>query len=96
MGVGIPKRPDMVAKSGNKYVIGEAKFLSSTGGNQGRAFEDGITLATNTQGTAFKVFLLDGVHWIYPKAAEYKRILHGTAAIFSALLLGDYFSEVPQ
>jgi hypothetical protein len=96
MGVGIAKRPDMVAKSGNKYVIGEAKFLSSTGGNQGRAFEDGITLATNSQGIAFKVFILDGVHWIYTGSDQFKRIEHGTAAIFSALLLEEYFSQVPQ
>ncbi|MDP3181820.1 MAG: hypothetical protein Q8M54_03260 [Desulfobaccales bacterium] len=96
MGVGIAKRPDMVAKSGNKYVIGEAKFLSSTGGNQDRAFEDGITLATNTQGYAFKVFILDGVHWIYTGSGQFKRIEHGTAAIFSALLLEEYFPQVPQ
>jgi len=96
MGVGIAKRPDMVAKSGNKYVIGEAKFLSSTGGNQGRAFEDGINLATNSQGSAFKVFILDGVHWIYTRSDQFRRIEHGTAAVFSALLLEEYFSQVPQ
>jgi len=96
MGVGIAKRPDMVAKSGKKYIIGEAKFLSSTGGNQGRAFEDGINLATNSQGFAFKVFVLDGVHWIYPSSDQFKRIEHGTAAIFSALLLEEYLSKVPQ
>ncbi|MEW6386884.1 MAG: restriction endonuclease [Thermodesulfobacteriota bacterium] len=96
MGVGIAKRPDMVAKSGNKYVIGEAKFLSSTGGNQGRAFEDGITLATNSQGSAFKVFILDGVHWIYTSSNEFRRIEHGTAPIFSVLLLEEFLAQVPQ
>jgi hypothetical protein len=62
LGIGISKRPDIVAKAGRKYVVGEAKFLSSTGGNQGRAFDDGIHLATNASGSAYKIFVLDGIH----------------------------------
>lgn len=96
MGVGISKRPDMVAKSGRKYVIGEAKFLSSTGGNQGRAFDDGMQLATNATGSAFKVFLLDGVHWIERGSEQFHRIEYGTSAVFSALLLQDFLDAVPQ
>ena len=96
MGVGISKRPDIVAKSGRRYVIGEAKFLSSTGGNQGRGFEDGMLLATNSSGSAFKVFVLDGIHWIQRGSDQHHRIEYGTAAVFSALLLQDFFDSVPQ
>jgi hypothetical protein len=94
MGVGISKRPDIVAKSGRRYVIGEAKFLSSTGGNQGRAFDDGMLLATNTSGNAYKIFVLDGIHWIATGSDQYHRIEYGTAAIFSALLLEDFLNSV--
>lgn len=94
MGVGISKRPDIVAKSGRRYVIGEAKFLSSTGGNQGRAFDDGMMLATNTSGNAFKVFVLDGIHWIEHGSDQHHRIEYGTAAIFSALLLQEFLDSV--
>lgn len=94
MGVGIAKRPDLVAKSGKRYVIGEAKFLSDSGGNQGRAFDDGMTLAMNTQGAAFKIFVLDGIHWISPGSDQFNRIEHGTANIFSALLLEEYFERI--
>ena len=94
MGVGISKRPDIVAKSGRRYVIGEAKFLSSTGGNQGRGFEDGMLLATNSSGSAFKVFVLDGIHWIQRGSDQHHRIEYGTAAVFSALLLDDFLSSV--
>lgn len=94
MGVGIAKRPDLVAKSGRRYVIGEAKFLSDSGGNQGRAFDDGMTLAMNTQGAAFKIFVLDGIHWISPGSDQFNRIEHGTANIFSALLLEEYFGSI--
>lgn len=96
MGVGISKRPDIVAKSGRRYVIGEAKFLSSTGGNQGRAFDDGMLLATNSSGNAFKVFVLDGIHWIHVGSEQHHRIEYGTAAIFSVLLLQEFLDNVPQ
>lgn len=96
MGVGISKRPDIVAKSGRRYVIGEAKFLSSTGGNQGRAFDDGMLLATNSSGNAYKVFVLDGIHWIQTGSDQYHRIEYGTAAVFSALLLQEFLENVPQ
>lgn len=94
MGVGISKRPDIVAKSGRRYVIGEAKFLSSTGGNQGRAFDDGMLLATNSSGNAFKVFVLDGIHWIETGADQHHRIEYGTSAVFSALLLQEFLDSV--
>ena len=94
--VGITKRPDIVAKSGDKYVIGEAKFLSSTGGNQGRAFDDGIDMATNTDGSAYKVFILDGVIWIEKGSEQYKRIEYATSAIFSVLLLNNFLKSLQQ
>lgn len=86
----------MVAKSGSSYVIGEAKFLSSSGGNQGRAFDDGMALATNNQGSAYKVFILDGVHWIDTGSDQYRRIEYGTAAVFSALLLREYLASIAR
>ena len=88
--VGISKRPDIVAKAGSKYVIGEAKFLSSSGGNQGRAFDDGIKLAANADGGAYKVFILDGIHWIETGSDQFSRISHSTANIFSTLLLKEF------
>jgi hypothetical protein len=91
---GITKRPDIVMKAGNRYVIGEAKFLSSTGGNQGRAFDDGIKLAANAEGNAHKIFVLDGVIWIETGSEQYNRIDHSTANIFSALLLREYLEDL--
>jgi len=87
MGVGISKRPDLVAKSGRNYIIGEAKFLSQTGGSQDRGFDDGMALAKNPSGRAYKVFIMDGVYWIETGNARYKQIEYGTAVVFSVLLL---------
>ena len=94
MGIGISKRPDFVAKSGKRYVVGETKFLSSTGGNQGRAFDDGIKLATNTSGKAYKIFILDGIHWIERGSEQHRIIEYSNAAIFSTLLLRDYLDSL--
>lgn len=94
MGIGISKRPDLVAKAGRHYVVGEAKFLSSTGGNQGRAFDDGMHLATNSTGIAHKVFILDGIHWIERGSDQFRRIDHSTAAVFSVLLLSEYLDSI--
>lgn len=96
MGVGISKRPDMVVKSGRRYVIGEAKFLSSTGGNQCRAFDDGMALATKAAGSAYKVFILDGIYWIERGSEQYRRIEYSTSAVFSVLLLRDFLQGVQQ
>ncbi len=92
--VGIAKRPDIVAKSNSTYIIGEAKFLSSTGGNQGRAFEDGVTLTSNSSGNAVKIFILDGIHWIQTGSEQYLRINNSTANIFSVLLLNDFLNDL--
>lgn len=96
LNVGISKRPDFVAKAGRNYVIGEAKFSSSTGGNQGRAFDDGIHLAANSAGNAYKIFILDGVFWIETGSDQYRRISHSSAAIFSAILLNEFLQDLSQ
>lgn len=92
--VGITKRPDLVVKVNQRYVIGESKFLSATGGNQGRGFDDGVKLASNAEGVAYKVFILDGVLWIERGSEQFQRIDNTNAAIFSALLLNEYLKQV--
>lgn len=94
MGVAINKRPDLVAKSGNYYVIGEAKFLSQSGGSQDRGFDDGMTLVRNTSGRAYKVFIMDGVYWITPGTEKYEQIVYGNHAIFSVLLLTEFLQNL--
>jgi hypothetical protein len=92
--LGISKRPDFVAKSGIKYLVGEAKFLSSTGGNQGRGFEDTMNLAMSTSGNAYKAAVLDGVLWIETGSQEFKKIEHANVYALSALLLVDFLRKL--
>jgi len=94
--LGITKRPDLVAKAGSRYIVGEAKFLSSLGGNQGRAFDDGMKLATNGAGRAYKIFILDGVIWLETGSSHYQDIDNSNAAVLSAILLPQYLESVRQ
>lgn len=94
LGLGISKRPDFVAKSKGKYVVGEAKFLSSLGGNQGRGFDDAIKLASQASGSAYKVAVIDGVLWIQSGSQEYRKVEYTNVCAFSALLLKDYLSKL--
>jgi hypothetical protein len=89
LGAGLAKRPDFVAKSGGKFVIGEAKFVGDEGGNQRNAFNDAMAVAAYPTGTAVKVAVLDGVVWI-KGSSFYKRIEASNVHIFSALLLKDF------
>lgn len=92
--LGIVKRPDLLAKSGTRYVVGEAKFLSSLGGNQARAFDDGMHLATNGAGNAYKIFLLDGVIWLEQGSSHFQRIDNSNAAVLSCIVLDEYLNSI--
>lgn len=93
LGAGLSKRPDFVAKARRKFVIGEAKFLSNAGGNQGRAFTDAMEVAAHPTGTAVKVAVLDGIVWI-EGSSFYRRIEASSVHIFSALLLRDFLHSL--
>ena len=92
--LGLVKRPDLVIKSGTRYVVGEAKFLSSLGGNQARAFDDGMHLAMNGAGNAYKIFILDGVIWLEDGSNHFERIDNSNAVVLSCLLLDGYLKSL--
>jgi len=58
------KRLDFVARFNNKFVVGEAKFLTDFGGHQNAQFEDALALLRNRSVRAVKVAVLDGVLYI--------------------------------
>lgn len=52
---------DLVARFNGKYVLGEAKFLSSDGGSQNSGFEDAIATIEAKDANTIKVAILDGI-----------------------------------
>lgn len=93
-GAGLRKRPDFVAKTRRRYVVGEAKFLSSEGGEQRGGFEDAVTLAAHPAGGATKVSILDGIVWLQKGSGFYQYIDTSSNTVFSALLLKEFLESV--
>jgi hypothetical protein len=92
LNMGLTKRPDFLAKVNARYIVGEAKFLTSIGGEQSAGFSDGINLLQR-RGKGIKVFVLDGVVWVAPTSREYHEIEETTYYILSALLLRDFLES---
>ena len=90
----VDKGLDLVAKSGKKYVIGEAKFLTDYGGHQNAQLRDAIGLLNEYRGEAVPVAILDGVVWIENggKMLNAVRKLEETA--LSSLLLKDFLESL--
>ncbi len=82
---------DFVAKKGDIFIIGEAKFISDEGGHQNDQFLDAITtLETPTNSNVLKVAVLDGILYIKSKKKMYKTITSKNVPVLSSLLLRDY------
>jgi len=82
---------DLVVKAGNRFLIGEAKLISSSGGTQHKSFRETMTFIKSQQGRATRIAVLDGVVWLSsPRGKDLfqgiKKLKENQIAI-SALLL---------
>ena len=97
----LKKRPDLVAKVNNTYVIGEAKWIGSPGGNQDKQVDEVLDFCRSQRGNVIRVGIIDGFPWaiknsngsiINFKAAV--QVQESEYDILSALLLEDYFETL--
>lgn len=93
-GCGIQKQPDFIAKAKNKLIVGEAKFIGTEGGNQNRAFEDALKLASSSFKHATTVAVLDGIIWIPESGQMSRRLSNFSGNAVTALLLDDFLSSL--
>ncbi|MBA7634726.1 hypothetical protein ES703_42316 [subsurface metagenome] len=94
LGCGLQKQPDFVAKSHGKYVVGEAKFIGTEGGNQKRGFDDALLLASRVSSGAITSAILDGIIWI-PNSGQMSRSLDNFPGnALTALLLDDFLNSI--
>ena len=89
------KGVDLIARFNNKYVIGEAKFISDEGGHQNAQFNDAIaTIGTTSSSKAIKIGIMDGVLYIKPQRGDgttkYKKITQQDIPVMSALVLREF------
>jgi hypothetical protein len=87
---------DLLIRINNKYIIGEAKFLSSFGGNQNNQFQDAISLLdTKVNDNVIKVAILDGITYISGKSQKISiEKYNRNDFIMSALVLRNFIYQV--
>jgi len=86
---------DFIAKFNDKYVIGEAKFLTDFGGHQNAQFNDAINTVKSRNVCALKIAILDGVLYIPGKNKMYRYLTkHSQYNIMSALVLREFLYQI--
>jgi hypothetical protein len=90
---------DLVIKVGRRFVIGEAKFISTSGGTQDKSFRETMNFIKQKRGKALRMAVLDGVVWSRSKQKKKARKLNlyesvdkldSKQIMLSALLLKDF------
>lgn len=96
----LKKRPDLVVKVNRTYIVGEAKWIGSPGGNQDKQVDEVLEFCRNQRGAVIRVGIIDGFPWAIRKTND--AIINFKAAvqiqeseydIISSLLLKDYLES---
>ena len=96
----LKKRPDLVAKVNETYIIGEAKWIGSPGGNQDKQVDEVLYFCRSQRGPVIRIGIIDGFPWAIKKTNN--TIINFKAAvqvqeseydIISALLLTDFLNS---
>ncbi|HEZ0796217.1 TPA: restriction endonuclease [Neisseria meningitidis] len=91
---------DFIAKFNNKFIIGEAKFLTDFGGHQNAQFNDAITTMraplAESDYTVQTIAILDGVLYIEGQNKMFKDLssFKDNEVVISTVLLRDYLFSV--
>jgi len=96
---------DAVLRVKDKFVIAEAKFITSNGGTQHKSFREGMAFIKEKNKNFIKIAIFDGVVWIMSdkvktnkknKLSLYETVINlkNNEIALSALLLKDFISEL--
>lgn len=91
-----PKGLDFIGRFNEKYVIGEAKFLTDFGGHQNAQFNDAISTIESEDVNAIKIAILDGILYIKGNNKMYKDITtkYKEYNIMSSLILREFLYQI--
>lgn len=92
------KGVDLIAKVGNNFIVGEAKFISASGGTQDKSFKDIKSLFNSntwskTKYNVIPVGILDGVPYIL-EGHYTDDLSHDNWNIMSVLFLQDFIESL--
>lgn len=94
MGVRLTRGRGFIAKVGDKFVIGEARFLSTSGGSQGRDVREAVSFAKDKVGKVIKMAVLDGMVWFDKRMLAVPQSLEDDEPALSVLLLEDLLESL--
>lgn len=90
---------DLVLKAGKRFVIGEAKFISASGGTQDKSFRETMNFIKYKGGKTLRIAVLDGVVWVPAGSKNNHKNLYSTIRnlkdsqiAFSALMLKEFLT----
>ena len=86
---GLEKGPDLLAKTSNGYVVAEAKFITDTGGNQGKSLREILDFIRAERGDALRVGIVDGVIWV-KRRGKFAVLRNVEQIAMTALLLEEF------
>lgn len=101
LGYNHEKGLDFVARFNDKYIIGEAKFLTDFGGHQDGQFNDAISTITSDllpnilNAEVIKIAICDGVLYIRRNSKMHRHLInHGEQIVLSSLLLREFLYSI--
>lgn len=86
----LSRRPDFILRIKNKFILGEAKFLSDHGGTQNNQFDGALKITKIKTGKVSGIAVLDGIVWFESKAYMHRRVKKIKGIALSALLLKEF------
>ena len=94
LGCNLDKGIDLLAKAGNNYIIGEAKFITDYGQGQNNQVENALKLLWSKEGKAVRIAVLDGVVWIKGGTKMFRAVSGLNEVALSALLLKEFLESL--
>jgi hypothetical protein len=94
LGHPLSKGRDFLYKSGKRYVIGEARFLTTGGGSQTRDLRETVEFIHQNRGTVMAVGVIDGIVWFDEGYISVLSELGPDEPAFSVLLLEKFLDSV--
>lgn len=93
LGCELKKGIDLLMRINGNYLIGEAKFLTTPGGEQDRGFDDASAFVTDTSGIATRIAVLDGYVWLQNMQGLHQKIIQSDNKLMSSLIFRDFIEN---
>ncbi|MDD5433101.1 MAG: hypothetical protein PHE77_00350 [Candidatus Pacebacteria bacterium] len=89
----LKRKPDFLLKTRDKFVIGEAKFLTDYGGTQNNQFDSALRISELKNKNAIGVAVLDGIVWFNSNSYMHRKVKNAKGVVFSALLFDEFIKK---